>query len=312
MSLTTEVVIPRATLRAFDPESLEDQATRVAFAFLAGYKARTFDSYKYDLSVWFRWCQRNGLVVLDAKRVHVELFMRDMEEHGFDRGPLQASTVDRRLSTIAGFYRYAFIDGVIPTNPAEYVRRPKIHDKERPQLDSNDIRRFLAHAERKGGDHHVLAFLLCHNGLRVSEACSLNVEDLGMDRGHRTVSFIGKNSKPALVPLAPPLARAIDVLVGTRTSGPILHRKDGGRLDRRTAYGWIVAIGKKADMPFRVHPHLLRAAYISEALAAGIPLADVQLDARHADPRTTMRYDRRVRNFDRHSTYIVSARLTGG
>lgn len=289
-----------------------DRAEEVAMAFLAGYSGRTFDAYRYDLSCWFRWVRLQGVEVLEVKRAHLEMWMRDMEQNGFDRGPLQASTIDRRLSTIAGFYKYAHIDGVIAANPAAYVRRPRIHDKVRPDIDSADIRRFLAVAERAGGARHVLAFLLTHNGLRVSEACSLNVEDLGSNRGHRTVSFVGKGNKPALVPIAPPLARAIDLLVGTRATGPILTRKDGHRLDRRTAYGWIRAIGKKADMPMGVHPHLLRAAYISEALAAGVPLADVQLDARHADPRTTMRYDRRARNMDRHSTYLVSARLTGG
>jgi hypothetical protein len=48
------------------------------------------------------------------------------------------------------------------------------------------------------------------------------------------------------------------------------------------------------------------------ALDAGVPLRDVQIFARHADPRTTTRYDRARNNLDRSATYVISAFLVGG
>ena len=42
-------------------------------------------------------------------------------------------------------------------------------------------------------------------------------------------------------------------------------------------------------------------------LDAGVDLRDVQITARHADPRTTMRYDRARKNLDRHPNYILAA-----
>ena len=61
-----------------------------------------------------------------------------------------------------------------------------------------------------------------------------------------------------------------------------------------------------------VTPHTLRHAFITAALDAGVPLRDVQEAASHADPRTTMRYDRARSSLDyRHATYIVSAYLAG-
>jgi integrase len=59
-------------------------------------------------------------------------------------------------------------------------------------------------------------------------------------------------------------------------------------------------------------PHMLRAAFIMAALDAGVPLRDVQLAARHADPRTTTIYDHRRQNFDRHAAYVVVAFVAGG
>ncbi len=59
-------------------------------------------------------------------------------------------------------------------------------------------------------------------------------------------------------------------------------------------------------------PPLLRAAFIMVAVDAGAPLRDVQLAARHADPRTTTIYDYRRQNFDRHAAYVVVAFVAGG
>jgi hypothetical protein len=53
---------------------------------------------------------------------------------------------------------------------------------------------------------------------------------------------------------------------------------------------------------------MLRAAFVMAALDAGVPLRDVRLAARHADPRTTTIYDRRRQNLDRHAADVVVAR----
>ena len=96
-----------------------------------------------------------------------------------------------------------------------------------------------------------------------------------------------------------------------RNIGPILFRHDGRRLDSRTAYSWVRSTGKQAGLD-RVHPHMLRAAFIMAALDAGVPLRDVQLAARHADPRTTTVYDRRRQSYDRHAAHAVVAFVTNG
>jgi integrase/recombinase XerD len=223
---------------------------------------------------------------------------------------LAASTIDRRLSTVCGFYRFAHIDGRIASNPAQYVRRPKVHPSEGRGLDRSELGRFLFAAERVDRQHAALAVLLGLNGLRVSEACETNIEDIGFDRGHRTLRIVGKGNKPAVIPLVPRTGRTIDLAVGERREGPILLRRDGQRLDRRTAHRWVRSIGKRAGIG-SVHPHMLRAAFIMAALDAGVPLRDVQLAARHADPRTTTIYDRRRENFDRHAAYVVVAFVAG-
>jgi integrase len=178
-------------------------------------------------------------------------------------------------------------------------------------MDRNELAAFLYTAERMTPMHAALAVLLGLNGLRVSEACGANIDELGFERGHRTLQIIGKGNKPAGIPLVPRTARTIDLAIGERRDGPILIRHDGHRLDTRTAYRWVRAIGKRAGLD-RIHPHMLRAAFIMAALDAGVPLRDIQIAARHADPRTTTIYDRRRQNYDRHAAYAVVAFVTSG
>lgn len=283
-----------------------DEAEVAAAAFLARYSGRTLEAYGYDLRTYFQWASDLGLEVLKATRPHIELYRSSLEQRG-----LAASTIDRRLSTITGYYRFAHIDGRIASNPAQYVRRPTVHPTEGHGMDRGELGAFLFTAERYDAAHAALAVLLGLNGLRVSEACSTNIEDLGFERGHRTLRILGKGNKPALIPLVPRTARTVDLAVAERRDGPILRRHDGQRLDRRTAHRWVRSIGKRAGLG-HVHPHMLRAAFVMAALDAGAPLRDVQIAARHADPRTTTVYDRRRSNFDRHAAYVVVSFITGG
>jgi hypothetical protein len=107
------------------------------------------------------------------------------------------------------------------------------------------------------------------------------------------------------------VARTIDLAVGERMVGPIVIESDGRRVDRHAAGRIVRLVARRAGIAKRVGPHTLRHAFITAALDAGVPLRDVQEAASHADPRTTMRYDRGRQSHDRHATYIVATFIAG-
>jgi integrase/recombinase XerD len=113
------------------------------------------------------------------------------------------------------------------------------------------------------------------------------------------------------IPLAPRTARAIDLAIGERTDGPVFLTGDGRRLDRHGAGRIVRKTARRAAIGKAVTPHTLRHAFIAPALDAGVPLRDVQEAASHADPRTTMRYERARGSLGRHATYIVAAYIAG-
>jgi site-specific recombinase XerD len=84
-------------------------------------------------------------------------------------------------------------------------------------------------------------------------------------------------------------------------------------MDRHAATRRLRHLARTADVRVtRAHPHMLRHTFVTTMLDAGVDLRDVQIAARHADPRTTMRYDRARKNLDRHPNYILAAYMASG
>jgi integrase/recombinase XerD len=126
----------------------------------------------------------------------------------------------------------------------------------------------------------------------------------GMERGHRTLSLVGKGRKSATIPLAVPVARFLDAAAGDRTEGWLILRADGTKMDRRSAARVVVRLAKQVGIRKRLSPHV-SGTPVTACLDAGVPLRDVQIAARHSDPRMTIRYDRARGNLDRHAKYVV-------
>ncbi len=304
MTTTQPTLVPAIVAPDFDSFAVRQSIA----GFLAGYGDATRDAYSLDLRQWLGWCDSHDLKVFEVKRAHIELFARGLEQDGKAR-----ATVARRLSTIAGFYRYCVEEQLIPASPAVHVRRPRLdYESNATGLDRNELGMFLVQAGLAGGRDHALACLLALNGLRISEALNADIEHLGMERGHRTLTITRKGGKIATIPLAPRTARAVDLCVGEREEGPIFLNRDGTRrLDRHAATRIVKRLSRRAGIEKTISPHSLRHSFITAALDAGVALRDVQEAASHADPRTTMRYDRARRSLDRHATYIVATFVAG-
>jgi site-specific recombinase XerD len=289
-------------------EPMFSSQERLALAgFLAGYTGLTREAYALDLRQYATWCHQRHIRLFEARRADIECFARDLEAKGRAR-----ATVTRRLCTIAGFYRYAVEEDLLDRSPAAHVRRPRLdYDSHATGLDRNELGAMLVAAGLGPAPEHALISLLALNGLRVSEATGANIEALGTERGHRTLTITRKGGKVVTIPLAPRTARAIDLAIGERCEGPIFLIPGGRRLDRHGAARIVRRVSRRAGITKIVGPHTLRHAFITAALDAGVPLRDVQEAASHADPRTTIRYDRGRASLDRHATYIVAAFVAG-
>jgi len=288
-----------------------DRLRLAVAAYLARFKGTSRDHADSDLRCYLAWCAGRGLDPLLARRPHLELYLRWMQEVR----RFKPSTVSRRFSVTAGFYRTCVIDGVLEHSPAEHVRRPAV-PAESPTLGFTHLQfEALLTAARQSSNRNdfALVAMLGLLGLRIFEATGTDIGDLAEEHGHRVLRVCGKGGRVVLVPLPPAVGRAIDRAVSGRDSGPILLNSRGTRMDRHAATRRLRWLAGTAGVHIaRTHPHMLRHTFVTTMLDAGVDLRDVQIAARHADPRTTMRYDRARRNLDRHPNYVLAAYMASG
>lgn len=301
-------------------------AEDVALGWLLTYssKENTRRSYQRVIVEWFSFCAEADVDPLLAKRALVELYKNWLYDNS-----KSASTVGQRLSALSSFYTYAEDEEAVRRSPLRGVRRPKLPDQSSSTgLTREELNAFLVEAFRRGPQMSALMVLLGLNGLRSSEPLQCQVEDLGTERGHRTLAVTrkGKDGK-VRVPLAPMTARSLDLWLDERAKGFFQTGKGSGllffkihhisrqvvALNRRDVHRYVRSIGAKAvpDKP-TLHPHDLRHAFVTLSLDAGVPLRDVQDSAGHASPTTTRRYDQNRNRVDRHATYTLASYLAGG
>ena len=184
------------------------------------------------------------------------------------------ATLTRRLCTIAGFYRYPVEEELLDHSPGAHVRRPRLDcESHATTLDCNELGALLAAAGLGSVLEHALISLLALNGLRVPEATGADIDHLGLQRGHRTLTITRKGGKVVTIPLAPRTARAIDLAIGERTDGPVFLTGDGRRLDRHGAGRIVRRMARRAAIAKAVTPHTLRHAFITAAFRCRGPSA---------------------------------------
>ena len=183
-----------------------------------------------------------------------------------DAGRARA-TVARRLCTVAGFYRYAEEEGLVSVSPAVHVRRPRLdYESHAVGLDRNEVGALLVAAGLGRASRARPHLALGPERPTVSEAIGADIEALGLERGHRTLTVLRKGGKVVTVPLAPRTARAVDLAIGERLSGPIFIGPDGRRFDRHAAGRIVRRVARRAGVNKAIGPHTLRHAFITAAL----------------------------------------------
>jgi integrase len=157
--------------------------------------------------------------------------------------PFKPSTVSRRFSVVAGFYRTVVIDGVLDHSPAEHVRRPAV-PPESPTLGFTHLQfeaMLTASRESANPADFALVAMLGLLGLRIFEATSSNIADLGEEHGHRVLRVCGKGTKVVLIPLPPAVGRVAAAERAVALGWPGVQPVISELLEWIQDYNWPVA-----------------------------------------------------------------------
>ncbi|WP_238487910.1 tyrosine-type recombinase/integrase [Actinoplanes flavus] len=265
-------------------------------------------AYRRDVDGWLTWCAGRDLDPLHASFLDVNAYARELEAR-----PLAPASVARKLSGLSSWYDFLLKLRAVPANPVGGADRPHI-DRDHSStvgLTPAEVDALLVAAGRAGRRTHAMVTVLADLGLRVGELVGLNLDDLGHERGHRTVRFTGKGGKARRRAVTPAVSAVLDDYLTERGGepGPLFVTSTGARVDRHAVFRLIRRLAADAGIASadRLSPHSLRHSFATTARAEGVPLEDVQDAMGHADPRTTRRYDRDRYNLDRDPAYTIAA-----
>ena len=184
------------------------------------------------------------------------------------------STVSRRFSAAAGFYRTCVLDSLLEHSPAEHVRRPSVPAGSptlgftHPQFEAL----LTAARESPSPCDFALVAMLGLLGLRSSKPPAQTSPTSARSTATGSCASAAKGTKIVLVPLPPAVGRAIDRAVASRDRGPILLNTRGARMDRHAATRRLHRLAEASGIQIaRAHPHMLRHTYVTTMLDARPP-----------------------------------------
>lgn len=277
---------------------------------LSKRSANTRSAYRNDVTQFFGWFDtyRDQLGVEDVfglQRIHLDGYRTYLSE------TYSPASVARRLAAVSNFYAYAGSEhGLVGASPMARVQRPQVSDESStPSLELDDARRLLAAARDAGPMEHALIGLLVTVGLRISEVINANTGDFSRERGMCVITVTRKGGKRAKLPVPAEVGAAIKAYLGGRRGALFVGVRDGQRLKRQHADRILTRVANTAGVP-KVSPHGLRHTAATVALDGGQSIRAVQAMLGHADPKTTMRYDRARVSLDDSAVHAVAELLT--
>lgn len=267
----------------------------------------TVKSYREDLTQTLEFLRehlkKSSIVDVDWNTRTLRAFVAWLHSQGYAK-----TTVARRLAAVRSFGKYLCRQGVLKTNPAEALRGPR-QDKKLPHfLTVADIQRLLNAppiSSPLGRRDRAFLETLYSAGLRVSELCGLNLEDMDMSEG--VIVVRGKGKKERLALLGDPAKAAINTWLNDRKvilkecqreSPAVFLNSTGGRLTTRSVGRLLEKHLQTAGLDPRTSPHTLRHSFATHLLDAGADIRGVQELLGHASLTTTQIY-----------THVTTARL---
>lgn len=256
----------------------------------------TVQSYGKDLASFEAYLQErgDGLDVATADRD----LIRGWLESQMDKGNT-ATTVNRRLSALHTFYRFALSNGMVERDPSYGLRGPKKAKLLPSYLKEKEADELLDAALRGEGTYkeacvHAIVTVFYETGIRISELVGL--DDADVDTEAMQLKVTGKGNKQRVVPFGDGLAEAIESyrVVRARLEGrdakAMFVTEKGQRVTAsQVRYEVKKEISKVSTLKKRT-PHVLRHTFATAMLNHGAGIESIKKLLGHESVSTTEIY----------------------
>jgi len=288
-----------------NPDSHENQALDSYLRFILtekGLSRNTANSYKRDITSFINWLNHQKVPLKKSSNDNAEQFIRYLVQQD-----QTASSINRKISSLKGFFNYLMNINSIGRNPFADVMLQSKQKNLPKSISEEDVKKLLDAPDQEsliGKRDKAMLELLYATGMRISEL--INIEYPNFDFERYVVKVRGKGSKERLIPYGPEAAKALGDYVAFRrenhltlNSRELFINSSGKKITRQAFWHRLKKYLLQIGLTIEISPHSLRHAFATHLLNNGADLRSVQMLLGHSDISTTQIY-----------THIAKSRLS--
>lgn len=294
---------------------------------------RTRDAYRRQINVYLSWCTSHDLDPLTVGLPEITMYgvhLASITSPATGK-PYKPNSRANMLAIVSSWYTYLVRAGALKANPARDAKRPRYDRRHSP---TSSLDREQATAVRATSTTNaprtltaecaaLIIGLLLDLGIRVSEVCGIDLDDIGQRDGKRVLTVRMKGGKTRSRVIAPELAERLDAYLKVRPqSAPgdedaeraLLLTRAGRRVSRHQVYRLVQRLAAIAGvpMPSRITPHSMRHTWNTIARLLGATIEDRRDALGHSSAAITQLYDHVADELERDPSTLVAAALAGG
>lgn len=253
-----------------------------------GVSEHTLRGYRIDLTSFSTFAQT---ALEEVSKRLLRRYLAHLHEKG-----MSPRTIQRRLSALRSFYKYALREGLVAENPLEEIDSPKKEKRLPVSITYEQVQHLFNQPDLAtpfGLRDRAIMELFYSSGLRLSEVVGLNRSDL--DAKNLVLNIFGKGKKQRQTPIT---VTAAD-WIARYLSHPEREEKDpqaiflnkwGARLSPRSVDRHFAAYLKTSGLSERITPHTIRHTIATHWLENGMDLKTIQMLLGHTSLATTTIY----------------------
>jgi len=263
-----------------------------------GASPRTLEAYRNDLFRFANYCENHNIIPENAQGFEVQKFIADLTAES-----MAATSVNRHLSSVRGFYRWMIRFKKRKDDPCYSIHNIKTPVKLPSVLWEDEMADFASLPDTAGilwpVRDKALIMAMYSAGLRVSEVVSLNMKDISPSMEEAKIT--GKGGKQRMVFFSDETKEAIAEYLPQRKARLRMEGTDGKKLslfiNRKgkpisvPGVRWIISrYSKHSGLGKNIHPHSLRHSFATHMVNSGCDVRVVQEMLGHSSISTTQRY----------------------
>lgn len=258
------------------------------------YSDYTIQNYERDILEFFGYLDQESLEYQSVVYSDLRFFLMYLKDKKRDKN----SSIDRKLSSLRGFYQYLANEGVVTSNVFSLLSGPKKEKKLPRYFEYNELEMLFDACDLStplGQRDRLILEMLYATGVRVGELVSIKVSDI--NQSNRTILILGKGNKERIVPYGEYCEEILKMYLkdgylslNTKNSPYLFLNYHGGELTERGVRYLLEEIIKHTSIQKNISPHMIRHSFATHLLNQGCDLMSVQKLLGHESIKATQIY----------------------